>query len=229
MSLLEQIYTDQGVTADGKLCQLWGVDKTHAMPYHPQTNNMIEKNNKGLKDFFSGYVIEKETKHMGHYVATAIESLKRHTPYNYQRYGQHANVGPKAEIAKPVTSPASFRTIKVTKQERLEQANEALRQQQLQIQQDDQEKPLLPAPVDMVWIQKKRRKSGDSNKLQLKFVEPYQVIEADKNHTYKIERQEQSSVQNEVRLKLYYPCAAEPGKALTNLELRGRPNIKGVT
>lgn len=81
----------------------------------------------------------------------------------------------------------------------------------------------------MVWIQKKRRKSGDSNKLQLKFVEPYQVIEADKNHTYKIERQEQSSVQNEVRLKLYYPCAAEPGKALTNLELRGRPNIKGVT
>ena len=115
MSLLEQIYKDQGVTADGKLCQLWGVDKTHAMPYHPQTNNMIEKNNKGLKDFFSGYVIEKETKHMGHYVATAIESLKRHTPYNYQRYGQHANVGPKAEIAKPVTSPASFRTIKVTK------------------------------------------------------------------------------------------------------------------
>ena len=53
-------------------------------------------------------------------------------------------------------------------------------------------------------------------------------MEAYDNHTYKIERQGQSSVKNEVRLKLYYPCAAEPGRAPVDLEVRQRPNMKGA-
>ena len=68
----------------------------------------------------------------------------------------------------------------------------------------------------------------DSHKLQPKFVGPYHVLEAYDNHTYKIERQGQSSVQNEVRLKLYHPCAAEPGRAPVDLEVRQRPNMKGA-
>ena len=56
----------------------------------------------------------------------------------------------------------------------------------------------------------------------------YHVLEAYDNHTYKIERQGQSSVQNEVRPKLYHPCAAEPGQAPVNLEAKRRPNMKGA-
>ena len=60
----------------------------------------------------------------------------------------------------------------VEMKERLEQAHETLRQQQMKIRQDDQEEPLLFAQGDLVWLQNRRRKKGESNKLQQKFVEP---------------------------------------------------------
>ena len=37
--------------------------------------------------------------------------------------------------------------------ERLERAHKALKQEQLKVRQDDQEKPLLFAPGDMMWLQ----------------------------------------------------------------------------
>ena len=53
-------------------------------------------------------------------------------------------------------------------------------------------------------------------------------MEAYDNHTYKIDRQGQGSVQNEVGLKLYCSCAAEPGRAPVILEARRRPNMQGA-
>ena len=52
----------------------------------------------------------------------------------------------------------------VEMKDRLEQAHETLRQQQLKVRQDDQE-PLLLAQGDRVWLQNRRRKKGESNKL----------------------------------------------------------------
>ena len=60
--------------------------------------------------------------------------------------------------------------------DRLEQAHEALRQHQLKVRQDDQEEPLLFAPEDMVWLQNRRRKKGDSHKLQQKWLGSYQAV-----------------------------------------------------
>ena len=54
------------------------------------------------------------------------------------------------------------------------------------------------------------------------------MVEAYDNHTYKIDRQWQSSVQSETRLKLYRPCMAESGKAPASLESRRRPNMRGA-
>ena len=66
-------------------------------------------------------------------------------------------------------------------------------------------------------------KKRDSHKLQQKFVGPYHVLEAYDNYTYKIERQGQSSVQNEVKLKVYNSCTAKPGKASASLKARDDP------
>ena len=106
------------------------------------------------------------------------------------------------------------------------QAHEALRQHLLKVQRDDQEDPLLFAQRDMVWLQNKRKRKGDSHKWLQKFVGLYQIIEAYDNHTYKIERQGQSFVQNEARLTLYHYCTTEPGKATTSLRLIRRANVK---
>jgi len=56
-----------------------------------------------------------------------------------------------------------------------------------------------------------RRRRGQAAKLQPKFVGPYVVVEAMSNHTYKIERSGQVSIQNEACLKPYWasPDAVE--------------------
>ena len=33
-----------------ELCQLWQVDKSHTTSYHPQSNGMVERNNRKLGD-----------------------------------------------------------------------------------------------------------------------------------------------------------------------------------
>jgi len=49
-----------------------------------------------------------------------------------------------------------------------------------------------------------RRRRGQVAKLQPKFVGPYCVIEVMPNHTYKVERSGQVSIQNEARVKPYW-------------------------
>jgi len=55
-----------------------------------------------------------------------------------------------------------------------------------------------------------RRRRGQAAKVQPKFVGPYAVVEVMPNHTYRLERSGQISVQNEVCLK---PYRASPGAA----------------
>jgi len=55
------------------------------------------------------------------------------------------------------------------------------------------------------------RRRGQAAKLQPKFVGPYAVIEVMPNHTYKLERSGQVSVQNEARLKPYWASSGVAG------------------
>ena len=113
-------------------------------------------------------------------------------------------------------------------QARLDEAHATLRQRQAVTRQADQEEPPLFVSGDLVWLQNKRRRKGENPKLMPKFVGPYQVLEAYPNHSYRIERQGQSSTQNEARLKLYHPCTSGPGQAPSTSEIVRRPNMKGA-
>ena len=238
MGLPEQIHTDQGAQFESQLmtelCQLWGVDKTRTTPYHPQANGMVERNNKGLGDSLRALLLGRG---QGEWDILLPQLLRayRGTPHtttgetaNMMMLGRELRLPDQLQQQPPPEEASPRHEFVIEMKDRLEQAHEALRQLQIKTRQDDQEEPLLFAPGDMVWLHNRRRKKGDSHKLQPKFVGPYHVLEAYDNHTYKIERQGQSSVQNEVRLKLYHPCAAEPGRAPVNLEAKRRPNMKGV-
>jgi len=59
------------------------------------------------------------------------------------------------------------------------------------------------------------RRRGQAAMLQPKFVGPYAVVEVTSNHTYRLERPEQNSVQNEVRfgfLNSIKPCISDSSR-----------------
>jgi len=72
-----------------------------------------------------------------------------------------------------------------------------------------------------------RRRRRQAAKLQPKFVGPYCVTEVMENHTYKVERSGQVSVQNEARLKLYWASFDAAGQASPLLVSARRPTMRG--
>ena len=93
---------------------------------------------------------------------------------------------------------------------------------------ESEEAPLYKVE-DLVWMVNKRRRKGQCPKLQPKFVGPYSVKEVYPSHTYLLEQNGQTSVQNEKRLKLHTAsnCLAEQAPTLS--EPRRRPNMRGAT
>jgi len=74
-----------------------------------------------------------------------------------------------------------------------------------------------------------RRWRRQSAKLQPKFVGPYCVVEVLPNHTYRVERSGQVSVQSEQRLKPYHASPDAVGQAPPLLEPNRQPNHWGRT
>jgi len=72
-----------------------------------------------------------------------------------------------------------------------------------------------------------RRRCGQSAKLQPKFVGPYCVVEVLPNHTYRVERSGQVSVQSKQRLKPYHASPDAVGQAPPLLEPNRQPNHRG--
>ena len=110
----------------------------------------------------------------------------------------------------------------------LKEAHEILREQQMKIREEDLEEPPLFSEGDLVRLVNKRRRKGENPKLQPKYVGPYTILQSFANHTYRLERQGQASIQNECRLKPYFPCPVAVGQAPGSREAIRRPNMKGA-
>jgi len=72
-----------------------------------------------------------------------------------------------------------------------------------------------------------RMRRGQLAKLQPKFVGPYCMIEVLPNHTYRVERSGQISVQNELWLKPYHGSPETAGQAPPLLEAACQPISRG--
>jgi len=111
--------------------------------------------------------------------------------------------------------------------EQMKVAHEILQEKQWQVQQEDSDEPPVYQVGDWVWIVNYRRCRGQAAKLQPKFVGPYAVVEVMPNHTYKLERSGQVSVQNEARLKPYWASPGAAGEAPPLLEPRRQTATRG--
>ena len=217
-----------------ELCTLWNVEKTHTTPYHPQSNGIVERNNRGLGDSLRALLLDKGQDewdvllpHLMRAFRSTPHSATGETP-NFMMMGREMRLPDQLLYANEGTEETPHQEYAQELQERLTRAHELLRETQREIRTSDDEEPPLFGVGDLVWLENKRRRKGENPKLQPKFVGPFEVLETRANHTYVIERQGQQSVQNERRLKLYRPCEEQMGQGPARGEVRRRPNMKGV-
>ena len=121
-----------------ELCQLWGVDKTRTTPYHPQANGIVERNNRGLGDSLRSMLLGRGQDEWDVLLPQLLRAY-RGTPHTAT--GETANMLMGRELRLPdqlqhhpppnESSPQHEFVIEM--KERLEQAHEALRQEQLKV------------------------------------------------------------------------------------------------
>ena len=237
LGLPEQIHSDQGVQFESQLmqelCSLWGVEKTRTTPYHPQSNGIVERNNRKLGDALRTLLLNRGADEWDVLLPQIMRAF-RGTPNSTT--GETANLlllGRELRLPDmlqhhPPDPNLEYRTDYVVHtQGRLQEVHNLLRATQEDVRTEDTSEPPLFMRGDLVWMVNKRRRKGENPKLQRKFVGPFRVEQGYPNHTYLISRQGQTSVQNESRLKMHRACHEAIGQAPAELEPRRGPNMKG--
>jgi len=180
------------------ICQMWGVNQSRTTPYHLQEGGVVERNNQMLGDSLRSLLIGNSHEEWDLVLPQIIRDY-RSTPHsstletpNFLMLGREMRVP--EQVTYHVLTPESNVH---------DYANEVLREQQWQVRSGDSDDSRLYKMGDGVWMTSHCRRCGQAAKLQPMFVGLYCVIEVMPNHTYKVERYGQVSIQNEARLKPY--------------------------
>ena len=223
IGLPESIHSDQGSQFQSslmtELCKLWNVEKSRSTPYHPEGNGIVERGNRTMGDSLRSLLVDSGEDQWDR-LLPHIMRVFRATPHsttgespNFMMFGRELRLPDQLIHEAPRTanqSPAKY----VIEMERILQlAHELVRSEQRRIRTEDSEEPPLFKIGDNVLLLSKRKKKGESRKLQPRYVGPYAITQAWDNHTYRVEKGGKSSVENEVRLKLHRPCPTRIGQA----------------
>ena len=230
--LPERLHSDQGVQFESnlmsELCAMWRVDKTRTTPFHPQGNSVCERGNRGMGDSLRASLLGCSQEEWDLYLPHIMRTF-RSTPHsttdqtaNYLMFGRELRLPDMLVHSVPPSAPTPVHQYAANLNDRLRTAYEVLRQKQFDLRVESTEEPPLYAPGEMVLMINKRRRKGEMQKLQPKFVGPYIIKESWPNHTYRIEQGGKSSVQHESRLKPYHPSTDTQGCAPVLRENRPR-------
>ena len=186
-----------------ELCSLWDVKKTHTTPYHPQANGVVERNNWVLGDSLRALLLRRGQDKWDLLLPQLMRAY-RGTPHSTM--GETANLmmlGRELRLPDQLQCHPTLDEFQARHEYVqdvhicLEIAHELLRQQQIEVHQEDAEEPPLFEVGDLVLLENRRRRLGDNPESQSKFVGRYEVSHSYKNHTYEIEKQGHTSKQNE--------------------------------
>jgi hypothetical protein len=204
----EQVHTDQGAQFQSQLfqelCSLWRTEKTRTTPYHPQSNGVVERNNRGLGDALRALLLNQNQREWDLLLPQIMRAF-RGTPHtttgetpNLMMLGRELRL-PDQLLYEPAPRPEQ-RCHEFTKEtlERLEAVHQMLRDRQEQVRHADYLEPPLYRVGDLVLLESKRRRKGECPKLQPKFIGPFTVVKVYSNHTYLLEGAGQTSIQNEI-------------------------------
>jgi len=222
-----QIHSDQGAQFHSQvmsdLCRLWGVNQSRTTPYHPQGNRVVERNKRMLGDALRSLLFGRGQEEWDTVLPQVMRAY-RSTPHTST--GETPNLlmlGRETQVPDHLTYhvPEQDSSVHEYASELVEQmkvAHEIMREKQWQVRNEDFEELPLYQVGDWVWMVNYRRRRGQAAKLQPKFVGPYAVVQVMPNHTYKLERSGQVSIQNETHLKPYWASPDAAGEAPPLLE-----------
>ena len=238
----ERIHSDQGAQFEShlmkELCTIWGTEKSHTTPYHPEGNGVVERGNRDLGDSLRSLLLEADEQEWDLLLPQIMRSI-RASPHhstgetaNFMMFGRELRLPDQLVYGKSLERPTSREAYAIGLQDRLHKVHEVLRQHQKQIQSHDFEAEPAFTAGDYVMMVNKRLKKGQTAKLAPKYVGPYKVLQALPNRTYHITRDGQASVENESRLKKFLgpldpraeaPVVLEPARRRTMMGRPARP------
>ena len=99
--VMQHLHTDQGREFESKIlqtmCKMLGVNKTRTTPYHPQSDGLVERCNRTLKDMLSKLINSSQNDwdvwipHVLFAYRTAVHASTGVTPYR-MLYGREARI-----------------------------------------------------------------------------------------------------------------------------------------
>jgi len=210
----EVIHTDQGSQFQSQLmracCNLWGCQKTHTAPYHPQGNSVVERLNRTLGNSLRALLLGVEHKEWDQLLPQIMRTI-RATPHritgespNYMMLGRETRLPKDLLVPRPNALDVPVEEYVTNLQSNMTQVGNRLREQQGgDPKTEESEEPSKFKEGDKVWLKSFFKGHGRGSKLQPKYVGPYTVTAALPYQTYEVERNGKTSVQHEGRIRYY--------------------------
>ena len=204
--IMQNLHSDQGREFESKvfqsMCRMLGVNKTRTTPYHPQSDGMVERYNRTLKDMLSKVIADNQNDwdewlpHVLLAYRTAVHSSTGVTPHR-MLFGREARI-PVDILVEEIPSTAETTTnvptyVQKTKA-KLQRAHEIARTkntEEMRRYKDYYDSRVSGQPYhvgDKVWLYQPTARKGISKKLGRPWEGPYTVVKVISEAIYRIKK-----------------------------------------
>ena len=222
--VMQHLHTDQGREFESKLiqdlAQLLGVNKTRTTPYHPQSDGLVERCNRTLKDMLSKVVDENQNDwdtwipHVLLAYPTAVHASTGVTPHRLM-FGREARIPVDLLVERKENedvSSSGTTSYATSSKEKFHEAHELARSKTRQATRRykdyyDSKSSGTPYKVgDKVWLFNPSMRSNLSKKLGRPWQGPYTVVKALSDTVFRIQREGRGRKRVVVHFNRLKPC-----------------------
>ena len=204
-----EIHSDQGRNFESgvfqQICNLLGMHKTRTTALHPQSDGMVERHNKTMKEHLSKVVHKNQRdwdRHLPFFLMAyraAIHETTKQTPARVI-FGHEIRLPCDLIFGMPNKEPLSVNNYADEVSERLRNVHELVRNQitiasdRMKARYDRKASSGGFKVGDLVWLYNPQRKKGRSPKLQQPWEGPYTVITRINDVVYRIQKSKKSKM-----------------------------------
>lgn len=222
--VMQYLHTDQGREFESKvfqaLCSLLGIKKTRTTPYHPQSDGLVERNNRTIKDMLSKVVNENHDDwdewipHVLLAYRTAVQSSTGFTPHK-MLFGREARIPIDLMLEAPIDHHSVVQDTPTYVQETkamLQRVHELARtktgesSKRYKDYYDSTSSDTVYKVGDKVWLHQPSVKKGLSRKLARPWCGPYTIVKKLSDVVFRIQKDGRGRKRTVVHFNRLKPC-----------------------